>query len=232
VSGALRRPTIKEWPPGERPRERLLAEGAGALSDAELLAIVLRSGSAATGETALDLARRLLAGGGLVDLAGRGAAELAGLPGVGSARGAQVAAACELARRIARSRAARKRIGGPRDAYALLDARLGGLDRERFEVLLLDTKHRVLGVEMVSLGGLDSAPVHPREVFKPAIRRGAAAVIVGHNHPSGDPAPSPDDVEMTRRLVGSGELLGIPVLDHIIVGERRFCSLRAEGVGW
>lgn len=223
---------IKEWPEGERPRERMLAEGAAALSDAELLAILLRSGSRSTGETALDLARRLLVGEGLAGLAERNAAELAGLPAMGPARGAQVAAACELARRLGRFQGTRPQIGGPRDVFLLLEPRLGGLDRERFEVVLLDTKHRVLGIEMVSLGGLDSAPVHPREVFKPAVRRGAAAVILGHNHPSGDPAPSPEDGEMTRRLVGSGDLLGIPVLDHIIVGERRFCSLRAEGVGW
>ena len=176
----------------------------------------------------MDVGRDVLALGGPEGVGGLGhltAEELARVPGIGAAKAATVLASLELGRRAAATAALPDRLKGPDDAANLLMARLSGLDREQFVVLLLDSKHGLLATEMVSVGGLDHVPAEPREVFKPAIRRSAAAVIVAHNHPSGDPEPSQRDLALTRRLVGAGELLGVPVLDHIIIGAGRYCSM-------
>ncbi|MBE0465934.1 MAG: DNA repair protein RadC [Candidatus Desulforudis sp.] len=213
-----------------RPRERLSAHGAQSLSDAELLAIMLRSGTAAA--TAIDLANQLLTGfGGLRGLMDVGIDELQGVRGVGLAKAAQVKAAVELGRRAAcRPGASRPVVRTPEEAAGLVMEEMRYLDREHFRALVLNTKNHVLAVDKISVGTLNSSAVHPRELFKNAIRRSAAAVVLLHNHPSGDPTPSPQDVDLTKRLVEAGEIIGIPVLDHIIIGDNRFTSFKAEGL--
>lgn len=228
--------TLKELPAQDRPRERLLASGPGALSNAELLAILLRTGHHSTGQTALDLAQKilLLAGGeqgaGLREFSNLSVEELCKVKGVGMAKAVQVLAALELGRRIAREEVVRPLVRQPADVAGLLLAEMRDLEVEEFRVVLLNTKHYVLAVDRVSVGGLDSSSAHPREIFKRAIRRSAAAMILVHNHPSGDPEPSPEDVQVTRRLAEAGRILGIEVLDHIVVGDGRYVSFRERGI--
>ncbi|MBO8141847.1 MAG: DNA repair protein RadC [Firmicutes bacterium] len=221
---------IRDLPVHERPRERLLSGGERSLSTRELLAIVLRTGTAR--ESALGLADRLLArGGSLRGVAAMPASELLQVPGMGPAKAAQLKAALELGRRLAmeppRERMAVRR---PQDVAALLMAELRDLDREVFKVVMLDTKHRVISIDTLSIGDLHGTLVHPRELFKDAIRRSSSALILAHNHPSGDPEPSPDDIDLTARLVAGGRLLGIEVLDHIVIGDNRYVSLRERGL--
>ncbi len=213
---------------GEAPRERLRALGPGALSDAELLALVLRTGGAGRG--GLDLSRLLLArAGGLLALARAAPAELRA-PGVGPAKAASLEAAFELGRRIASRRLAPgDPITGPADVHRHLHPRLRGAPQEEFLALLLDGRHRLLREIPISRGTLTASLVHPREVFRPALREGAAALVLAHNHPSGDPTPSAEDREVTDRLVRAGELLGVRVVDHVVVAERGFASLRELG---
>lgn len=213
------------------PRERLEALGPAALADAELVALVLRTGSGRRPATAL--ASALLEGaGGLSGLARAAPGELRGAVGVGTAKAAALAAAVELGRRLsARRLRAGDALRGPEDVHRHLHARLRDAPHERFLVILLDGRHRVLREVTASQGTLTASLVHPREVFRPALREGAAAVVLAHNHPSGDPTPSREDREVTRRLARAGELLGVPVLDHVVVAERGFESLREEGSG-
>ena len=211
------------------PRERLQALGSESLSDAELVALLLRTGE--RGRDALAVARRLLEGqGGLRGLAAATARELCGATGVGPAKSASLLAALEMGRRLA---ARRLRPGdaihGPADVHRHFHPRLRDAPHERFLVVLLDGRHRVIRDVAVSQGTLTASLVHPREVFRPALRDGAAAVLVVHNHPSGDPAPSPEDREVTTRLVRAGEILGVHVLDHVVVAERGYRSLRDAG---
>ncbi|KUK82005.1 MAG: DNA repair protein RadC [Pelotomaculum thermopropionicum] len=222
------RPTIKELPEDIRPRERLLKEGAEALSDVELLAILLRTGSRAT--TALDLASLLMARfKNLHRLVDAAVEELSDVKGVGPAKASQVKAALELARRLAQfSEASRPVIKSPDDAAALVMEEMRHLDREHFRALLLNTKNQVIGTDKVSVGTLNSSTVHPRELFRNAIRKSAASMVLVHNHPSGDPAPSREDLDITRRLVEVGKIIGIEILDHIIIGDNRFTSFRAK----
>lgn len=211
------------------PRERLFALGAQALSDAELIALTLRTG--AGGARVAALAGELLdRHGGLSGLARRDARELLRTRGIGRAKATALVAALEMGRRVAQRRLREgDPVRGPEDVFRHFHARLRDAEQEHFCVLLLDGRHRVVGGEVVSVGTLTASLVHPREVFRPALQVGAAALILVHNHPSGDPAPSPEDRSVTRRLVEVGELLGIPVLDHVIVAERGFHSLRDEG---
>lgn len=219
-------PSIKALPLAERPRERLIARGPAAVSTAELLAILLGSGEG-RGVSALDLAGRLLAeAGGLRELAAAGVADLWRRRGIGPAKAVRLVAAFELGRRAAAEAAERTVIRGPADVAKLLGGTLRDLRQEHLCVVLLSTRNHVLGVETVSVGGLDGTVVHPREVFRTALLRSAAAVVLVHNHPSGDPTPSPDDVAITRRLVEAGRLLGVEVIDHVIVGDGRYASLR------
>jgi len=210
---------IIDWPPHERPRERLLDKGAGALSDAELLALVLRT-AGVRGQTAVDQGRQLLAVfGGLVGLGQATGDELAREHGLGVASAGAVVAALELGRRAASARVERGGIfRTSAEVFHDLRPRLAPLRKEVFCVLLLDAKHRKLREVQISEGSLTASIVHPREVFAPAVRACAAAVILAHNHPSGDPAPSPEDIELTRRLRQAGDIIGIRVLDHVIVG--------------
>jgi len=224
--------SIKDLPADERPRERLFRFGPSALSNAELLALLLRTG--AKGESALALAQRLLsqAGGrgGLRFLVEASLEELSQVRGIGLAKASLLKAALELGRRMAVSAETKAVVKSPRDVGNLVLERMRYLDREHFEVLLLDAKNQVLGLELISVGILNSSLVHPREVFKVAIKRSAAGMVLVHNHPSGDPTPSPEDLEVTRRLLEAGRLLGIDVLDHIIIGENRFLSFREAGL--
>jgi DNA repair protein RadC len=218
---------VAERPPNDRPRERLTAFGPAALSDAELLALLIGTGTAREG--VLDVAARLLSTvGGLGALARLQASELAALPGLGPARAAEIVAALELGRRASRDIAAeRPQIMNPADAAALLGPTLAHLEQERSVVLLLDRRHRVLREVVIGLGGIAHAPMEPREVFAAALREpGVAAVLVAHNHPSGDPTPSPDDRAITRRLSAAAEMLGLELLDHVIVAAGGWSSLR------
>lgn len=222
---------IREWPAGERPRERLRDAGAGALSVRELLAILV--GSGLSGRTAVDVAEAVYraADGSLRRLSVLPAAELERIPGVGAAVSARLCAALELGRRMAREGPVeRARIGGPRDVYDRCAPSMRDLEREEFRVLLLNTQHEVIRELTVTTGVLDGAVIHPREVFKEAIARSAAAVLLVHNHPSGDPSPSAEDRSVTRQIAGAGEVLGIPVLDHVVIGDGRYVSLVEAGM--
>lgn len=219
---------IKDLPAELRPRERLLAAGPAALTNAELLAILLRTGP--RGETAIDLAHRLLKKGGLPFLAEASVEELSTLKGLGPAKASQVKAAVELGRRIASAAPqSRPAVRSPADVSHLVMEEMRFLDKEYFRAIALNTKNQVLGIEDISIGSLSASLVHPRELFKPLIRKSAAAVILVHNHPSGDPSPSREDREITQRIVEAGRLLGIEVLDHVIIGDNRYISLKEQG---
>jgi len=221
---------IRELPAEERPRERLISYGADALSTAELLAVLLRTGTEQ--RSAVGLAEHLLAEfGNLRGVAHATIEELGKVSGIGPAKAAQIKAAIEFGRRlIAASPEERPKVRSPRDVYNLLGPSLRDEKREHFVALLLDTKNGVLRSRTVSVGDLSSSIVHPREVFAEAIRHGAASLIVSHNHPSGDPTPSPEDIAVTRRLAEAGELLGIELLDHIVLGDNRWVSLKEKGL--
>jgi DNA repair protein RadC len=212
-------PTIREWPAEDRPRERFLTKGADALSDAECLAILLGAGT--PGQTALDQAQALLAAfGSLGEIAGRDVQELAWTGGLGIAKAVRVGAAVELARRLrARPNGGRIRLSNPEEVAGYYAPALEGKKKEIFRIALLDSQN-----------GLSASIVHPREVFRSAILEAAAHVILVHNHPSGDPTPSKEDVHLTRQLVEGGRLLGIRVHDHVIVGQGRHVSLAQRGV--
>ncbi|MGD2144141.1 MAG: DNA repair protein RadC [Anaerolineae bacterium] len=226
------RTTIKDLPVHERPRERLVRVGEGALSTAELLAIILRTGVG--GESVLAMARRLLSTyGGLPGLARASFAELQGERGLGNAKTAQLKAALELGRRMLLATPEdRLIVRSPSDVAQLLVAEMSHLEQEHFRVLYLDTRNRLLGSETVYVGSLNASHIRVAEVFRDPIRRNCAAIIVAHNHPSGDPSPSPEDVEVTRQLIAAGDLLSIELLDHLIIGQQRFVSLRERGLGF
>jgi len=215
---------IKEWPEEDRPRERLLARGARELTDAELIAILLRTGDGGMGKSAVDHARELLLEfGSLASIDTAGIGEICRIKGIGPAKAATIKAALELGRRMASSPEIEPDvISSPDDVWDLFRCKLGGLKHETFWEILLDFKNHVLNSIKISEGILTETLVHPREVFAPAIRENAARVIFVHNHPSGDPTPSDADRTMHSRLVAAGELLGIPVLDHIVIGQNRY----------
>lgn len=218
---------VAERPPTDRPRERLVALGPSALSDAELLALLLRTGSAH--EDVLALASRVLATlGGLASIARLHASELVAVPGIGPATAAEIVAGLELGRRAAtRSVSERPQILRPADAAALLMPRMAHLEQERCVALLLDRRHRLLREVVVGVGGIAHAPMEPREVFAAALREpGVAAVLMAHNHPSGEPAPSSEDRAITRRLADGAALLGLEFLDHVIVASGGWTSIR------
>ncbi|MCY0879080.1 MAG: DNA repair protein RadC [Firmicutes bacterium] len=214
---------LKETPPDERPRERLLRHGTAVLSDAELLAVLLQTGT--QGQSVLELSRELLRDGWAA-LSRRTPAELMRVRGMGTAKAALLAAALEVGHRVERARL--NVVHGSRDVVRLVSD-LRDRDQEEFRVILLNTKGMVMGMETVFRGGLDRVEVFPREIFRPAVARSAASVVVAHNHPSGDPTPSRQDLALTRRLEECGELMGIPVLDHVIVGRSRHVSVH-QGV--
>ena len=226
---------IRDLPTGERPRERLRDHGATYLSNAELIAILLRTGTPA--ENVIDLATRLLSQyGGLDGLARASFPELTRLHGMGDAKTAQLKAALELGRRLlATTGEARVTIHSPQDVANLLMAEMAFLDQEHFRALMLNTKNQVLSISEVYKGNVSSAVVRAGEVFQEAVRSNCPAIILVHNHPSGDPTPSPEDVQVTRQLVEAGKLLDIDVLDHVIIGQAAsggFVSLKEKGLGF
>ena len=222
--------SIEHWPSAERPRERLYWNGPEALADAELLALQLGSGT--RGRNALDVAREMLAAyGSLSDVASCEAVELARLPGVGPAKAARLAATFELSRRLrARVPGARTVLSGPAEVYAAFGPLMEDLKHEVFRIALLDAQNGLLRDRIVSAGTLSASLVHPREVFKPAILESAASIILLHNHPSGDPTPSREDIRLTRQLVECAQMLDLRIHDHVIVGRGRFVSLAERGV--
>jgi len=229
VTAGPRPVRVAERPPTDRPRERLAALGPSALSDAELLALLLRTGTAR--EDVLAFASRVLVAlGGLGAIPRMHASELVAIPGIGPATAAEIVAALELGRRaVQRLAADRPQIMRPADAAALLGPRLAHLEQEQCVALLLDRKHRLLREVVVGIGGIAHAPMEPREVFAAALREpGVAAVLVAHNHPSGEATPSTEDRAITRRLADGAALLGLEFLDHVIVASSGWASIRGE----
>lgn len=222
---------INHWPEEDRPRERLMKNGAPALSDAELLALLIRTGTGFQGKNALDIARMILQFvGGLHRLACCDIRELCNVQGVGPAKAAQIIAAVEIGRRLEAPPLDRVSFVSSSDVARYFIPRLRDLQREMFIVLLLDARNGLIRGVTVSTGSLTASIVHPREVFKPAILDSAASVIFIHNHPSGDPTPSQDDLKITAQLVEAGRLIDIRVLDHIIIGRGTFTSLAGKGL--
>lgn len=222
--------TIRELPANERPREKLLDKGAYAVSDAELLAILLRTGTKQ--ENVTRIAERLLKDyQGISGLAALSPQELEKIYGIGPAKAVTLVAAAELAKRLAaHSPGDRQIIRSPGDAAAIVMPRLRYESKEHFMVVLLSTKNHVLATPTISVGSLNASVVHPRELFRQAINYSAASVILVHNHPSGDPAPSQEDIILTRRLVEAGSLLDISVLDHLIIGDGKYVSMKEKGI--
>ena len=223
-------PKIKDWPEEERPREKLLKSGPQALTDAELVALLVGSGTG--GVTAVDVAKMLVQQhGGLAALASKGVWELLKMKGIGRARGARILAAFEIGRRTASGPQARKKkVRSPEDVVQRLGPALRDARQELFTVLLLDSGHRMICDARVSQGTLTASLVHPREVFKAAVDHLAASVILVHNHPSGEPAPSAEDRSITLQMTEAGRLMGIPVLDHVIIAGSGFFSFAKEGL--
>ena len=213
---------IKDISLENRPRERLEKQGPQVLSDAELLAVILKTGNKE--ENVIDMSNRLISKYGFDKLSVCSINELKEINGIGSAKACQIVALFELNKRHSYSKLQGKPIKTAKDVFEYCSPKLSNLDREQFMILHLDTKNRVIKDEIVSIGVLDGAIVHPREVFKSAIKESAHSVILVHNHPSGDPTPSDEDLEMTNRLFSAGELLGIKVLDHVIVGKEMHYS--------
>jgi len=226
------RPMMRAVPSEERPRERLQRHGARSLKTSELIAILLRVGVG--GENGLALAERLLAMyGGLAGLARADIAELCHVRGVGQAKAAQLKAALELGARLAvAGQDVRPQIKSPSDAANLLLMEMSFLPQEQVRVLLLDTKHRVLDAPTVYVGSLNASVVRVGELFRAAVMQNCAAIILAHNHPSGDPTPSPEDIAVTEQVIAAGKLLDVEVLDHLIIGQQRYVSLRERGLAF
>ena len=223
--------TIHDLPVSERPRERLQKFGVEALAAQEILALILGRGIA--GESVMVTAQRLLSKfGNLKGIASASVEELSQVKGIGLAKASQLKAAFELARRLeGYSEAGEKLVvKTPEDIVGVVKSRLSGKKKEHFLALLLDTRNQLIRVAEISVGSLDTSIVHPREVFKEAISASAAAVIFVHNHPSGDPEASEDDIKLTKRLAQAGEIVGIEVLDHIIISDKNYLSLKREGL--
>lgn len=229
---SLYRLTIKEMPADERPQEKLKLRGPGSLSTGELLAIILRTGL--PGETVVDVAQRLLVNhGGLLGLSRTDYSDLCKERGLGEVKAAKLLACVELARRLALEKPdERMRIQSPEDVAAILSTDMAALDQEELRVVLLNTKNEVLRVVTVYRGSVNAAQIRVAEVFKEAVRQNAPSLVIAHNHPSGDPTPSADDVAVTRELVKAGQLLDIEVLDHLVIGDGRHVSLRRKGLGF
>lgn len=220
---------IRDYPQGDRPRERLKSEGANSLSNHELLAILLRTGTKK--ESVLQLANRLLNHfEGLRLLKDATIEEITSIKGIGSVKAIQILAALELGRRIGRlTYEDRYVIRSPEDGANYVMEEMRFLSQEHFVCLYLNTKNQVIHKQTIFIGSLNASIVHPREVFKEALRRSAASFLCFHNHPSGDPTPSREDIDVTKRLAECGKIIGIELLDHVIIGEKKFVSLKEKG---
>ncbi len=223
--------TIKDLPITERPREKLARYGANSLSNTELVAIIIRTGYKE--ETAIDLAQRILSidKEGIVYLSNVTLEELIKIKGIGKCKAAQILAAVELGKRISTYVADEKiKVNSPNTILNLLMEEMRHLKKEHFKTIILDTKNQVISIENISVGNLNQSIVHPREVFNLAIKKSANSVILVHNHPSGDPTPSLEDVNVTNRLVEAGNIVGIKVLDHIIIGDNKYISFKEKNL--
>lgn len=223
--------TIRDLPSEERPRERMQRLGADALSTQEILALIL--GRGISGESVMVTVQRMLSHfGSLRGIAGASVEEMAQVRGIGLAKACQIKAAFELAMRleVAPEPGEKQSVKTPEDVAKMVQGRLRGEKKEHFLTVLLDTRGQVIKTVEVSIGSLDSSIVHPREVFKEALSASAASVIFVHNHPSGNPEPSTDDIELTKRLAQAGEIMGIDVLDHVIIGDSKYVSLKRQGL--
>ncbi|PYZ93954.1 hypothetical protein CR194_10730 [Salipaludibacillus keqinensis] len=220
---------IRDVPKSERPRERLVRDGPQALSNQELIALLLGSGSKS--ESVIQLAARVIQHfDGLKLLKDASVKELMDIRGIGEAKAVQVKAALELGRRVQQFQAEdRYVIRSPEDVSQYMMEEMRHLNQEHFICLYLNTKNQVIHKQTIFIGSLNASIVHPREVFKEAFRYSAASIVCLHNHPSGDPAPSQEDIDVTKRLSESGKMLGIDLLDHVIIGDQRFCSLKEKG---
>ncbi|CAH1201048.1 MULTISPECIES: RadC family protein [Paenibacillus] len=221
---------MRDIPHEERPRERMMEYGAGALSHAELLAILLRTGTRK--ESAVHMAQRILAEtGGIRSLMDLTLEELTAMKGIGKAKAVQLKAGIELGHRIAKSKLAQSpSIRTPRDAADILVEQLRYLQKEHFVCLFLNSKNHIIAQETLSMGSLNASIVHPREVFRAAIKCSSASIVCAHNHPSGDPTPSPEDIQITKRLIEAGTIVGIDVLDHLVIGDGTYVSLKEKGL--
>lgn len=222
--------TLKELPQNERPRERLLRYGPQSLSNSELIAIILGTGN--RGENILSLSSRIIKErGGLNGLLTSTREDFMKLKGIGDAKASQLMAVVEISNRFRSYRSGEQyRVCSPKDAAQYVMEEMRGLNQEILKVIMLDTKNKVIYEKNVSMGSINSSIVHPREVFKEAILKNSASIIIFHNHPSGDPSPSNEDINVTRRIKESGKILGIELLDHIIIGDGCFLSLKEKGV--
>lgn len=225
--------TIKDMSPQERPRERLIQYGAHSLHDSELIALILATGASLKNGhmTAIDLARSVLKKFSLTELTQVSVNELTEIQGIGEAKAARLIAAIALAYRISSaSHWDKPQISGPESAAALVMSQMRFIKKEYFKALLLNAKNKVIKICDIHVGTVNASLVHPREVFREAIRNSAVSCIVIHNHPSGDPTPSQEDIKITERLIEAGEIIGIAVLDHIIIGDNTFLSFKQQGI--
>lgn len=211
---------IQDIPKENRPRERFLKHGPEALSDAELFAILLRTGT--KGENAIDMSNRLISEHGLDKLFECSLKELQQIKGIGPAKAMQLLAMAELGKRYAGAKNPIKKITHAKDVFDLFHEKLKNEKQENFIILMLNNKHHIIGEQLISKGTLDAALIEPREVFRAAIKSAAARVVLIHNHPSGDPNPSGEDIEITKKLIEVGKTINIPVLDHVIIGTDRY----------
>lgn len=225
-------PLIRDMSPEERPREKLQTRGASNLSNAELLAIILRTGSAS--DSVLALATRLLAKfGGLGGLVNASFGELCDVTGIGPAKACQVQAALQLGKNLDSLKLpVRDVVKCPEDVFKLVKNDMGFLEQEELRVVLLNSRNQVIKIQPICTGTINTAAIRVAEVFKLAIRENSPALVVVHNHPSGDPSPSQDDIKVTREMVAAGKLLGIDVLDHMVIGRQEFVSLKEKGMGF
>lgn len=223
--------TIKDLPESERPREKLSKYGVSSLSNAELIAIIIRTGYG--DDTAIDLANRILSidSSGVKFLSYATVEELTTIRGIGNCKAAQIQASIELGKRISRYGGEDKvKIDSPLVLVNLLMEEMRYLKKEYFKIAVLDTKNQIISIENISIGNLNASIVHPREVFNVAIKKSANSIILVHNHPSGDPTPSREDINITHRLVEVGEIVGIKVLDHIIIGDNKYISFKQRNI--
>lgn len=222
--------TIKDLPASERPREKLEKHGVQSLSNAELIAVIIRTGYRE--DTALDVANKLLSmdKSGISFLSHAEIQELTSVRGVGLCKAAQIQAAIELGKRISTNLVSRVKVDSPLVVAELLMEEMRYLKKEYFKTILLDTKNQIISIENISIGNLNTSIVHPREVFNIAIRKSANAVILVHNHPSGDPTPSGEDINITHRLIEAGDIIGIKVLDHIVIGDNKYISFKQRNI--